>query len=115
LVIAYRDKKALRDFLAAPSIVALGYGFREEAQTSINRCATTARRLRRKSTAMLVANGPQSLKDYVASQLLPKDKFSLAKTQSVIYDLLQHTFVAAVVVFYSKNVLSVAVRALISF
>lgn len=35
LVIAYPDEKSLRDLLAAPSILGLGYRSREEAQASI--------------------------------------------------------------------------------
>jgi hypothetical protein len=115
LVIAYRDEKTLRDLLAAPSIVALGYRSREEAQISIDSCTTAAHPSRRKLTARLIANGTQSFKEVVASRLLSKGKFSLANTKSFISDLLQHTFVGAVVVFYSKNALSAAVRALISF
>jgi hypothetical protein len=65
--------------------------------------------------ATLIANSTLALKEIVSSHLLPKDKFSFGKTQSTLCGVLQQTFVAAVVVFYSKNVVSAALRALISF
>ena len=46
---------------------------------------------------------------------LDKVRFSFGKKQSAICDLLQHTFVAVVVLLYSENALSTALRAFISF
>lgn len=115
LVIAYPDEKTLRDFLAAPSILVLGYYSREEAQASIDRCTTTAHPARRRLTPRLVAYSMLSFRKFVSGHLLSKGKFSLANAESVICDLLQHAFVSTVVVLYSKNMLSAAVRALISF
>jgi hypothetical protein len=115
LVISYPDEKTLRDLLARPSIVALGYNSREEAEASICRCGTTAQPLRRRSMATLLAKSTQALKEFVSSRLLTKGAFSLARTQSNIDRLVQQTFVAAVVVFYSKNLLSAAIRAFVSF
>ena len=40
LVIAYRDEDTLRDLIAAPSIVALGYTSRADALKNINRWVT---------------------------------------------------------------------------
>jgi hypothetical protein len=47
LVIAYPDQKTLRDLIAAPSIVALGYTSRADALKNIDRCVTTKASLRR--------------------------------------------------------------------
>jgi hypothetical protein len=115
LVIAYPDEKTLRDLLAGPSIVALGYSSREEAERSICRYGATARPLRRRSMTTLVANNTQTPKEFVFCPLPAKNAFGLGKTRSAICRLLQQTVAAAVVVFYSKNLLSAAVRALISF
>lgn len=115
LVIAYPDEKTLRDLLAKPSIVALGYSSREEAEASICRCRTTAQPLRRKSMAMSVADRTQALKELVSNHPTAKDRFRLRKTQSAIRVVLQQTLAAVVVLIYSKNVLSAALRAFISF
>jgi hypothetical protein len=114
LVIAYPDEKSLRDLVAAPSILGLGYRSREEAQANIDRCTTTAYPSWRKVTATLVTT-TRTLKKFVANHQLPRGWSKLAGTWSIIRDLLQHSFAVAIVVFYSKNVLSAAVRALISF
>jgi len=82
LVIAYPDEKTLRDLLAGPSIVALGYSSREEAEASICRRGNAARPLRRKSMATLVANGIQTVKEFVSSHSPEKNRLSLGKTQS---------------------------------
>jgi hypothetical protein len=115
LVIAYPDEKTLRDLLAGPSIVALGYSSREEAEATICRDGTTAQPLRRRSMAMLAVNRAQALKEFISGHRPAKNAFGLGNTRSTICCLLQHTFAVAIVVFYSKNVLSAAIRALISF
>ena len=114
LVIAYRDEKSLRALVAGPSILGLGYRSREEAHANIDRCTTTAYTSLRKVRATLVAT-TGSLKKFVANDEFPRGGFNLARTWSIIGDLLQHSFAAAVLVLYSTNVLSAAVRALISF
>ena len=114
LVIPYPDEKTLRDLLAGPSIVGLGYSSREEAEASLCGYGTTFHPLRRKSMATLVAQNVQALKESVSDHLLARNKLSLGKTQGTICGLLQHTFAAVVVLFYSRNVLSAALRAFIS-
>jgi len=47
LVIAYPDENTLRDLIAAPSIVALGYTSRADALKNIDRCVTTKASLKR--------------------------------------------------------------------
>jgi hypothetical protein len=114
-LVGYPDEKTLRDFPAAPGTWTPGYHFREEAQASIDRSTTTTHPSRRRLTPRFVAYSMLSLRKLVSGHLLANGQFSLVKTQSVFCDLLEHAFVAAVVVFYSKNVLSAAIRALISF
>lgn len=115
LVVAYPDEKTLRDLLAAPSIVALGYNSREEAQASISDRATITDPLRYKPIATLAARNMQALKEYVCNHLPGRGKFGLGKKKNTIRGLLQETFAAVVVLFYSQKVLSAALRAFISF
>lgn len=113
LVIAYSDEKALRDLLAKPSIVALGYSSREEAQISISRDGT--RHMRREAMANLVADKTRACKGFLRTCLVAKGTVNLRNTQGTLCGLLQQTLAAAIVVFYSKNALCAAVRALVSF
>ena len=112
-VIACPDEKTLRDLLAGPSIVALGYCSREEAEASIP-YRTRALPLWRKSITALVASSRRALRELVSNHPLGKGKFRLGMTHSTICGLLQQTFVTAIVGLYSKNALSAAIRALIS-
>ena len=113
-VISYSDEKALLGFLAKPSIVALGYSSREEAETNISRERIPAQPLRYKPMVPRVATGMHDPRDFF-SHWLGNNSASLRNTQNTICDLLQRTLAVAIVILYSKNVLSAAVRALISF
>ena len=114
LVIAYPDEKSLRDLVAAPSILGLGYRSREEAQANIDRCTTAVYPSRQRVMATLVTVS-QTVKKVAANHEFPREGVNLARTWSIVRDFLQHSLAVAIVVFYSKNVLSAAVRALMSF
>lgn len=79
LVIAYPDEKSLRDLLAAPSILGLGYHSREEAEASADRYTMTAYPSQRKVMA-------------IANHQHPRFWFKLTRTWSIIRDVLQHSF-----------------------
>lgn len=114
LVIAYPDEKSLRDLVAAPSILGLGYLSREEALANIDRCTTLAYPSRRKVMATLVTI-TRSFRKFAANHELPRSGFNFPRTLGIIRDLLLRSFAVAIVVLYSKNLWSAAVRALISF
>ena len=117
-VIAYPDEKSLRDLIADPSIVALGYRSREEAKAeakaNLDGCTTAAYSPQRKLTATSFTTR-RSLKRFVANREIPRGEFNLARTWSIVRGLAQHSFAVTIAVFYSKNLLSAAIRALISF
>jgi hypothetical protein len=114
LVLAYPDEKTLRGLVAEPSIVALGYASREAAEAGIDSCKTAGQRLRRASMETSGAN-TQDLKEFVSDRRLAECKFTLGGTESIISSFLQQAFAAAIVLFYSKNLVSGAIRTLISF
>jgi hypothetical protein len=86
-VIAYSDERSLRSFLAAPSIVGLGYGSRDEAIANMERCAPA----------------------------IVGDVRNFTRTRNIIRRILQHSVAAAIVFFYSRNLLSATVRSFVSF
>lgn len=113
VVIGYSDEKSLRDLLAAPSILGLGYRSTKEAKANIDCFTTTACSSRRRVTATsdTTARSPKRL---LADRELPRGEFILARTRRTISDLVQYSFAMAIAVLYSENVLSAAARALIS-
>jgi hypothetical protein len=115
LVIAYPDEETLRDFIAAPSIVALGYSSRADALKNIDRDVTTTASLKRLlKTAVLHTNMTFLIECRVALRRLAGG-FGLSGTSKVMRSLLHNGLAGALIFFYSRNVLSSTVRAFISF
>jgi hypothetical protein len=111
LVIAYPEEETLRDLIAAPSIVGLGYTSRADALKNIDRCVTTKASLKRLlKTASLQ---PNMTFRTVLRRLAAG--FGLSGTSRVMRNLLHNGLAAALIFFYSRNVLSGTVRAFISF
>jgi len=110
LVIAYPDEETLRDLIAAPSIVALGYTSRADALKNIDRCVTTTASLKRLKTAVLDTN-----MTFLTVLRRLAGGFGLSGASKVMRNLLHNGLAAALIFFYSRNVLSSTVRAFISF
>jgi flagellar biosynthesis protein FlhB len=110
LVIAYPDEETLRDLIAAPSIVARGYTSRADAVKNIDRCATT------KSSLEQLLKMTSLYPDMTFLTVLRRlaRGFGLSGTSKVMRNLLHSGLAAALIFFYSRNVLSSAVRAFIS-
>ncbi len=115
LVIAYPDEKTLRDLIAAPSILALGYTSRADALKNIDRFVTTTSSWKRLlETAVLHTNMTFLAECRVALRRVAGG-FRLSGASRVMRNLLHNGLAAALIFFYSRNVLSGTVRALISF
>jgi hypothetical protein len=114
LVIAYPDEGALRSLIAAPSIVALGYPSLADAVRNIDRCVTKASLKRLLKTA-----SRHSSMTFLTECRAALRRFAggvdLSRTSKLMRTLLHNGLAAALVFFYSRNVLSSTVRAFISF
>lgn len=100
LVIAYPDEETLRDLIAAPSIVALGYTSRADALMNIDRCVTTKASLKRllKTTSLhpsmtLLTECRAVLRRLAAS-------FGVSGTSPIMRGLLHSGLAAALSFFY---------------
>ena len=102
LVIAYPDEETLRDFIAAPSIVTLGYSSRADALKNIDRSAVL-------HTTLTFLTECRVVLRRVAGG------FGLSRASRIMRSLLHNGLAAALIFFYSRNVLSSTVRAFISF
>jgi hypothetical protein len=114
LVIQYSDEESLRDLIAAPSIVALGYGSREQAVARMNGCTPSSPTWRQQLRTALVDVFARFI-EFRASRLQAVRRIDAVRTGKIVSALCRHSLAVTVVFLYSKNVLSAAVRAMISF
>jgi hypothetical protein len=90
------------------SIIALGHDSRDQAVADIARCMPMTVASQRRSTAELVSPNLKSLEEARAAKRRSADRYGLAWTQSFLQ---QHSLAAAIVFFYSRNLLFATVRA----
>jgi hypothetical protein len=115
LVIAYPDEETLRDLIAPPSIVTLGYTSRADALKNIDRCVTAKASLKQLlKTASLHPNMTFFIEYRMALRRLAGG-FGVSGTSRVMRNLLHTALAAALIFLYSRNVLSSTARACISF
>jgi hypothetical protein len=114
LVVAYPNEETLRDLIAAPSIVALGYTSRADALKNIDRCLRTKASWKRQ--LKMVRFYPNVA--FPTECCLPLQRlasgFGLSGTSRIMRNLLHTALAAALIFFYSRNMLSSTVRAFIS-
>ena len=115
LVIAYPDEETLRDLIAAPSIVALGYGSRADALKNVDPCVTTKASLKRLLKMASLHPNMTFLTECRAALRQLARGLGLSGTSRIMRSVLHNALAGALVFFYSRNVLSSAVRAFICF
>ena len=115
LVIAYTDEEALRDLIAAPSIVALGYTSRADALNNIDRWMTTKASFERLLKTSVLYPKTTFLNQCCVALRRLAGGFGLSGSSKVMRNLFHSGLAAALIFFYSRNVLSSTVRAFISF
>ena len=114
IVIAYRDQESLRDVIAAPSIVGTGFITREEALANAGCCRPP---VFRGSTQILMPSIDIAEKHHQRGFSSAKrrlvDALCVAGTRRIACQALRHAVAVAIVVFYSRNIVSAAIRSLI--
>ena len=102
LVIAYHDEQSLRDLIAAPSIIGLGFASREEAIANLedHMAATAPSKQKPRITAMFYLTH--------ANRDLPNGHGQ--KHRRILQSILQSALAAVVAVIYSKNIVSAMIR-----
>jgi hypothetical protein len=108
LVVTYPDEASLRDLIAAPSIIALGFNCREEAV---------------KHAELQTALGPdRATSDRVFDSSKSRDNFSTRKSQFIASledtwknasHLVQYAVTLAITILGSRHAVSVAIRAFV--
>lgn len=113
IVLGYHDEESLRELIATPSIIAVGFTSREDAIKRIEACfsAVTPWHQVQKTIpgdeAACDQHGSHSAAQRLASG------FSLAGSRAIVGRVLQDAVAAAILVFYSRNTVGTFIRALI--
>ena len=108
LVVAYPDENCLRDLIAAPSIVGLGFTSREEAMANLIGGIPSPTASKRMRSARPKSYEVQQHNDSAAGRAPEKDR-------GISIRILRCAFSTAIVLFYSKNLFSVILRTALGF
>jgi len=110
LVVAYPDEESLRDLIAAPSIIALGFRSREEAVKHTECCFQAAPGPNPTNSAS-VSDRPKSRDDFWSrkSQFIAlfKDNWKNAR------HLVQYAVTLGITILYSRHAVSAAIRSFV--
>jgi len=109
LVLPYADEKSLRSLIAEPSIIALGFASRSAADAAGNFHQRVASQQMPAMSAARNANQSFSLAFHFGRSRLTHALMSW-KGYSDLYRAVQFIFATAVLVLYSRNILSATIR-----
>lgn len=114
LVIEYHDEKTLRGLIAAPSIAALSYTSRAYALNNLDCCAKITTSLKRLLITVVIPANITLLTECRGRLRRLARSFGTSRTSRAMRNILHNGLAAALIIFYSKNILSSTVRAFIS-
>ena len=103
LVIAYQDEDCLRDLIAAPSIIGLGFASREEAIANLEGHMSDAAPSKQKPRITAMFHATHENGDLPSGQ-------ELVKHRRIPQTTLQSAVAAVIALFYSKNIVSAMIR-----
>ena len=103
LVISYHDENCLRDLIAAPSIIGLGFASREEAIANLEGHMSDATPSKQEPRIKAMFHAAQENGDLPSGQ-------GLVKHRRIPQSILQSSVAAVIGLFYSTNIVSVMIR-----
>jgi len=112
-VIAYRDEDSLRELIAGPSIIAFGFANGEEARANIDAHFWPAETRRQISGAPTVDQAEKYQRRVVSANQRLGRGFNLMQIRNIVRGFLQAAVAGAILIFYSRNAVSTAIRSFI--
>jgi hypothetical protein len=109
LVLAYEDEKSLRSLIAEPSIIALGFACCSAADAAASFHQRFASQHMHAMLAIRSANQRLSLAFHFGKSRLAH-ALTYSKACSDLYRAVQFIFATAVLVLYSRNIVSATIR-----
>ena len=108
LVIAYPNEETLRDLIAGPSIVGLGFASREDAVANLQNGFPDTNIPKQVPVMMRLVDGYRKCQP--GSLFVKK---GLAESRTMTHGILQFAVAAAIFIVYSKNIVSATIRAVL--
>lgn len=108
LVIAYPDENCLRDLIAEPSIVGLGFTSRQEAMAELVGRIPDPKASKENHPPIPMCYKPQQDRDAASG-------CGFVKNHRNTFHILQCALATVTLLFYSKNVFSIVLRAALGF
>lgn len=112
-VIAYPDEESLRELIAGPSIVACGFANREEAQAKIDADFWTAAGWEQTSRRPTVDGAEKYQRGVLSAKRRAGSRFDLTHTRRIVRVFLQSAVAGAILILYSRNAVSAAIRSFV--
>jgi hypothetical protein len=112
-VIAYPDEESLRELIAGPSIIACGFTYREEAQANIDADFWTAAARKQTSGGPTVNGAEKYQRGVLSARRRLGTGFNLTQTGRTVLGFLQAAVAGAILIFYSRNAVSTAIRSFV--
>jgi len=103
LVIAYQDEDCLRDLIAAPSIIGLGFASREEAIANLEGHMSDAAPSKQQPRITAMFHATHANTELAGGH-------GPVKHRRIPQSILQSALAAVIALFYSKNIVSVMIR-----
>ena len=111
-VIAYSDEQSLRDLIAAPSIIAIGFTSRERAAcmvASFSACAES----KMTQKALAVDRSDDERRAAKSPMQRWRAGFRFAEARRTAHSVLHTAVAACILMFYSRSFLSAAIRSFV--
>jgi hypothetical protein len=112
-VIAYPDEESLRELIAGPSIIACGFANREEAQANIDSDFRMAEAWTQTSGGATVDEAEKYQRGVLSAKQRLGSGFNLTQTRRIVRAFLQATVARAILILYSRNAVSTAIRSFV--
>jgi hypothetical protein len=110
LVIAYSNEKSLRDLIAAPSIIAVGFSSREEAVAGSRACVPTAAAYQRMPKAMARREIEREQQGLDWAEPRGETGSTLRRLARFLVTSYSDVATMAMVIFSSRNAISAVIR-----
>jgi hypothetical protein len=111
IVIAYPNEETLRDLIAGPSIIGLGFASQEEAMATVDGDFPKTDVLRHANKRAIAVGNKEFQAHSVMNGFL--EGFSFSKDCEIARSFLHFAIASATLIFYSRNMVSTTIRALL--